>query len=327
MLTFRRRLLTRALLALSLSACHLAASLTPSDCTPSINDDGRRAILRYVRGKYKLPESIALELKDETLVGNSCYRQLSFEGKGKLGVWELTLYLSPDLRFLSESLLDTQLDPAEEERQRNTAVMMGLVGGTSATRGSNSAAVTLVAFSDFQCGYCKKTAEILEEVIKSEAAHGDLRFVFRHFPLPGHDWAQTAAEGAACAQLQNSSAFWSVHDGLFREQQGLSADNVKKTIDTIASTVAALDLQVFRKCMNDGMSLGVVMRDKDLGATNKVSATPTLYINGRRIEGVENASRLRALVAEARRELRGGAAAKPSAAPRETRGQPVSPIQ
>ena len=51
--------------------------------------------------------------------------------------------------------------------------------------------------------------------------------------------------------------------------------------------------RVFQKCMDTGMSIGLVMKDMDLAQGHQVNGTPTIFINGHRVQGVENAAKLR----------------------------------
>jgi protein-disulfide isomerase len=82
--------------------------------------------------------------------------------------------------------------------------MAGLVPNTGSSKGSDAAPVTIVEFSDFECPYCRKFADVMREVLPEEKDR--VRIVFHHFPLPMHPWARLAAEGAACAQLQSSKS-------------------------------------------------------------------------------------------------------------------------
>jgi protein-disulfide isomerase len=54
--------------------------------------------------------------------------------------------------------------------------------------------------------------------------------------------------------------------------------------------------------MEQGLSVGLVLKDLNLAEANQVNGTPTLFVNGHRAQGVENAARLRELIAEARKE-------------------------
>ena len=61
------------------------------------------------------------------------------------------------------------------------------------------------------------------------------------------------------------------------------------------------------------MSLGLVLRDINLANSNRVNATPTLFINGHRLQGVKDAAELREVIAEAAKETRGEAGKSPPA--------------
>ena len=85
------------------------------------------------------------------------------------------------------------------------------------SKGPDSAPVTIVEFSDFQCPFCGKAKSTVDDVVKG---YGDkVKLVFRHFPLSFHENAPKAAEAAACAQDQGK--FWEMHDKLFANQQNL----------------------------------------------------------------------------------------------------------
>jgi protein-disulfide isomerase len=287
--------------ALLLAARITLAVQSPRCADPELTAQQKQNLLDYLGKKYKLPASIALSLEKEAFVGGTCYRQLTFQGKSEIRTWELTLFVSPDLRFLTGELMDTQRDPEEEERAKNRIVMNGLAQGATAARGPENAAVTIVEFSDFQCPFCRKFAQILDEALADETL--GVRVVFHHMPLGMHNWARVAAEGAACAQLQSPRAFWRMHDRIFRDQQGITADNVKEKLGEFARDVKEIEVHAFERCILNSMSLGLVLRDLNLGEANQVTGTPTLFINGHRVQGVENAARLRELIAEARREV------------------------
>jgi len=270
-------------------------------CAKTLSDDQQRAVTDYVRRKFKLPDTITLSVKQDSPVRDTCFRELTFEGKSPLKAWELTLYASPDGRFLTDNLFDTAVDPVLEQRAKEAAIMKGLTDGPSATRGPENAAVTIVEFSDFECPFCRNFARILDEALAN--GEGDVRVVFHHLPLPIHPWARAAAEAAGCAELQSNAAFWSLHDAIYKNQTSITTDNAKQKILELAKATSGLDLPAFQKCIGAGMSVGLVLKDMDLAEANKISGTPTLFINGHRIQGVENTARLREYIAEARKEV------------------------
>jgi protein-disulfide isomerase len=263
-------------------------------CPQALSENQKKTLTDYVRKKYKLVDTIALTLKNDTMVRGACFRELTFEGKSAFKTWELTLYASPDARFLSSDLFDTTFDPALEKRAKDEALLKGLTQGPSATRGPANAPVTIVEFSDFQCPFCGKFARILDEALSSEGK--DVRVVFHHMPLSMHPWARMAAEAAGCAQLQSNEAFWSLHDRIFQGQTAITAGNAKEKLAEFASATKGIDATVFEKCLATGMSVGLVLKDMNVAESYQVNATPTVFINGHRLKGVDSAAKLREMM-------------------------------
>jgi protein-disulfide isomerase len=270
-------------------------------CSQPLPERQKQALTNYVRKKYNLPGKLALSLHKDTPVRDTCFRELTFEGAGASDLFHLTLYASPDGRFLSTDLFDTAIDPVIEQRAKDEALMKGLTQDARATRGPQKAAVTIVEFSDFECPFCRNFASILNEALAG--GEDDVRVVFRHMPLYMHPWARAAAEMAACAQLQSNETFWSLHDRIFQNQAAITAENAKEKLTGFAQSSKGADAAALQKCVDTGTSAGLVQKDLGLAEANHINATPTLFINGRRLQGVESAARLRELIAEARKEV------------------------
>lgn len=294
----RRFLAAGTSLAALLIAAATRAQTKDGACAQPLSAERQRALLRYVRERYKLPDSISLELSVQGLVKDTCYRKLTFQGTSKARAWDLTLYLAPDLRFLTSALFDTSIDPAVEERAKNEALLNGSASGASPVRGPNSAPVTISIFSDFQCPFCRRLARYLDEVMADDGT--GVRVVFHFVPLGGHDWALATAEAGACAQSQSNTVFWSLHDQIFRNQDAINSRNVRQKLAELAAHIKGLDAKVLRQCMAGSTSLGLVLRDMNLAKALHVEATPTLFINGERFQGIESLSQLRGLISQAR---------------------------
>src|SRR5688572_30578910 len=81
--------------------------------------------------------------------------------------------------------------------------------------GPVTAAITLVSYCDFECPYCRRAYRVIKRLQAS--LNGQLRYIFRHFPLiHKHPFAQQAAEAAEAAGAQGQ--FWAMHDLLFENQ-------------------------------------------------------------------------------------------------------------
>ena len=97
------------------------------------------------------------------------------------------------------------------------------VPGDAPSRGPAGAAVTLVEFSDYQCPFCKRAHETVEQLVA--AYPNDIRLVFMDYPLPMHNRAAAAAEAARCAGEQGK--YWEYANNLMKANGDLSDDNLK----------------------------------------------------------------------------------------------------
>ena len=86
--------------------------------------------------------------------------------------------------------------------------------------GPASAPITVVVFSDFECPFCARGRSLTSDL--RAQFEGDVRVVWRNFPLPGHRHARQAAEAAMEVRAQRGdAAFWRYHDILFAHQETL----------------------------------------------------------------------------------------------------------
>lgn len=162
--------------------------------------------------------------------------------------------------------------------------------GVSPSLGSPDAPVTVVVFSDFQCPYCAQFALGTMPQLEGLIATGQVRFVYKHFPLATHAQAPLAAQAAACAQDQGR--FWEYHDLLYANQDGLEMDDLE-------SYARDLDLDTgrFEECLESGARASAVAQDQALGRQLGVTGTPTFFFNGRRVVGALSPEQFRAELA------------------------------
>lgn len=143
-------------------------------------------------------------------------------------------------------------------------------------KGVQTAAIEIIEYSDFQCPYCLQMRSTLSQL--SEKYGDRVKIVWKHFPLPIHQMAKPAAEAAQCANDQGK--FWEYHDQLFEHQEALAGNNLRR----YASAVG-LNIEEFDKCVETGKYKSKIAADLAEGAQLGISATPTVFINGRMITG------------------------------------------
>ncbi len=164
-----------------------------------------------------------------------------------------------------------------------------------AFKGNPDAKVTIENFSDFQCPYCAAFATGVEPRLEQDFVKtGRVKYVFRDFQFldrnsdgtPNLDGeSHRAALAAHCALDQGM--FWAYHDSLYRNQP--KAENSGGFSDDKLQALAAqlgLNMDTFNACMKSKASSVNAILNKSLNEppAKQVQGTPTLFINGRKIE-------------------------------------------
>lgn len=150
--------------------------------------------------------------------------------------------------------------------------------------GGPNAPVSMVMFSDFQCPICKEEAQILRANL-AKSFSDKVRVYFIDFPLDAiHNWARTAAIAGRCVYNQNPTAFWDYFDWVYDEQATIGMDNFNSKFQVFAIG-KKLDGMALGRCVENKTSEPDVNREVAEGHTLQVSATPTTFLNGRKLEG------------------------------------------
>ena len=166
-------------------------------------------------------------------------------------------------------------------------------------RGAKSAKVVVVNFDDFECPYCSRMHQVLFPEILKE--YGDrVTFIYKDYPLAEiHPWAIHAAVDANCLATQNPDAYWDFADYIHANKREVDGQNSPAArfdaIDKMAilqgqkHNLDAGKLQACVKAQDENEVRASMKEADDIG----VSATPTLFINGQKIDGVVPLSDLR----------------------------------
>lgn len=151
------------------------------------------------------------------------------------------------------------------------------VSASDHVKGSDTAPVTLVEYSDFQCPACKTFQLVITDVL---ATYGDrVRFAYRHFPLSTiHANAEAAALASEAAA--NQGKFWEMHDLLFDRQTDWEGLANPHDIFAAYAELLALDVDRFRADLTSSETRDRVRDDINSGNAANISSTPTIYLNG-----------------------------------------------
>ena len=148
--------------------------------------------------------------------------------------------------------------------------------------GSVDAPVLVQDFSNFPCPHCRTLATDTAVRIESNFVESGLVRYEYHYATFDQSVGRFAAEAAECANQQG--LFWPYHDILFANQTGARDQYSERRLLAFAEDLD-LDGREFRSCLDEGKSSAVVQQDAELAAEMGVNATPTVFINGEKVEG------------------------------------------
>ncbi len=152
--------------------------------------------------------------------------------------------------------------------------------------GPVNAPVTIVEFGDLECPDCKMEAPVLRQMVPT--TFGDkVRVVFKDYPLESiHPWAHSAAIAGRCVYRQDAKAFWSLYDWVYDNQDQINGENLKSKVLGWAAN-NKIDEAKLGSCIDSKATEPEVNRSIAEGRSLGVRGTPTLFINGRKIGGLQ----------------------------------------
>ncbi len=159
--------------------------------------------------------------------------------------------------------------------------------------GKKDAPLTMVEFTDYQCGFCQRFhTATFPEIRKKYIDTGKLRFVSRDLPLDFHSNAFRAAQAARCAGDQGQ--FWTMRDVLVANSSKLDAPDLEGYAKQLK-----LDAGAFQSCLDSGKHAAAVKADRAMASSLRIDGTPAFVVGKTTAEGVEGVVVVGALPLEA----------------------------
>jgi protein-disulfide isomerase len=141
--------------------------------------------------------------------------------------------------------------------------------------GNERAPVTMVVFADFECPHCRKEAPRLRKIVQQY--RGQVKLVYRHFPLNMHARARVAAIATEAAHAQGK--FWELHDLVFEHPTQLEDEDLYR----YAKQIPGLDFAAFQAHFQARKGEEQVEQDREAGEKLQITGTPAVYVNGRQV--------------------------------------------
>lgn len=156
-------------------------------------------------------------------------------------------------------------------------------------KGTDTPKVTIVEFGDYQCPLCKNAAAVMARVVKKYP--DDVQVIYMDLPINRSGISRSVAVGAACALEQDR--FWEYHDLAFENQGRLSHESPLQF-----ARLLELDEKAFAGCLATGAGNARVAGAEREARRLGLSATPSVYVNGRPLRSNDLEKDLERLIEE-----------------------------
>ncbi len=262
---------------------------------PTVPPDVAERIQRQVRAYFNIPPDVTVAIGTPTASEFPNYElvpiTMSRGGKSQNAEFLLAKDGKTLIRF-------TRIDLTKDLY----AETMGKISvANRPVRGNPDAKVTIVNFDDFECPFCARMHSTLMSQILPQ--YGDkVKIVYKDYPLLQiHPWAEHAANDANCLAKESAAGYWQLADYLHANQRSISGSqqNVQASngeLDRVTMDFGkknGADLSRLQACIKT-QSNAVVKASMAEGDNLGVSATPTVFINGERLEGALDVEEVRA---------------------------------
>ena len=279
------------------------------------SSDVNLRIERQVRSYYSVPSDITIMVgpRKPSEFPNYDALTVTFDSGQKKKNYDFLLS-KDDKTLIRMTRIDLTKDPYAE-------VMQKIDVHGRPTRGNTDAKVVAVNYDDFECPFCSRMHETLFPGLLKE--YGDrVEFIYKDFPLTElHPWAMHAAVDADCLAAQNNDAYWELADYLHANGKDISAAKDREAqfaeLDHLTTEQASkhhLDVTKVQACVK-AQNEDAVRASLKEGEMLGVEATPTIFINGEKIDGARPIGDLRAALDRALQQAGVPAPAHPAPEP------------
>jgi protein-disulfide isomerase len=281
-----------------------------------VGADLSHKIEKQIRASYNLPAYVEVSVGERQASADFAGYdrvtvKMSYNGQSQ----SRELLLSKDGKTLLSVLkMDLTRDPQAD-------VMAKIDQKGRPVRGNKDAKVAVVVYDDFQCPYCSKMHQTLNEVLKT---YGDrIRVVYKDYPLVQiHPWAERAAIDSGCLAKQSDGAYWDFADYVHANGRQIQGD--QRAVNLQIAEVDRITLDMGKRHSTDAAALEACVKEQskaDLNASVKeaegigVEATPAIFINGVKMDGAIPENELKLVLDKELKNVGATAPTKAAAAP------------
>ena len=155
--------------------------------------------------------------------------------------------------------------------------------------GNANGTITLYEFSDYNCGYCKRVFEPIQQLVRDNP---DVRLVIKEFPILSQS-SVVAAKAAIAAEMQGK--FGDYHIAMMTYRGQITDAVVMRMV-----AQAGLDIEQLKSDMESPKTMAIIQRTREAAAALEINGTPGLVVGDTVVPGAIGLDELVKLIAEER---------------------------
>ena len=275
------------LIACSTLGCHAQSkTLGPVEAGKKLSSEETRRVEVMIRSRSQMPPDYTIAVGTPVASDIGGFEKLPVTYSSPEGVTRnIEFLLSNDGKPLAQmNRFDLSKDPKDKVSGE----------GRPARGGPENAPVLIVTYDDLECPFCAQMHARLFPALLDRYKN-QVRIVYRDFPLSQHPWAMHAAVDSNCLGAQSTPAYWNYVDYVHAHAPDIGGadnnlDKAKQALDKIALDEGAkskLDQPNLTACIlkQDTSKVSASVAEAEAESL-QVGSTPTMFINGEKVEGV-----------------------------------------
>ena len=155
--------------------------------------------------------------------------------------------------------------------------------------GNANGTITLYEFSDYNCGYCKRVFEPIQQLVRDNP---DVRLVIKEFPILSQS-SLVAAKAAIAAEMQGKFGDYHIAMMTYRGQ-------ITDAVVMRMAAQAGVDIEQLKSDMESAKTMAILQRTREAAAALEINGTPGLVVGDTVVPGAIGLDELVKLIAEER---------------------------
>ena len=177
----------------------------------------------------------------------------------------------------------------EEAERKQTGLSKVLDDRGDPVMGNANGTITLYEFSDYNCGYCKRVFEPIQQLVRDNP---DVRLVIKEFPILSQS-SLVAAKAAIAAEMQGKFGDYHIAMMTYRGQ-------ITDAIVMRMAAQAGVDIEQLKSDMESPKTMAIIQRTREAAAALEINGTPGLVVGDKVVPGAIGLDELVKLIAEER---------------------------